>query len=435
MRASLAMAVGVLLAVVAGACSSTQLPDIEQSSPTTTSDEPAPTTTVGPSTPTSPATPPTLPVDDLDLPARLATLGPAGELLVRSADGSWEQWSEPDTLVSQFSWSPDGTQLTWTELTADGSSLIVGDGQERTELDTTHAPFYLLWTPAGDEVSHLGQAEDQIALTVSSDGASPVAVAEASSLYYSWSPEGRLVTHEGGSDLNLIDAGEPELVAQTSAAFQAPVWLDENRVVAVVDLERGDALAIVDVDDKSVTPLFEIDGNITFTVSPDRTRLAYQIQADAGVDDRPVSDVPAQTDEPDPDDTPDVLVLDLETTELTLAFVGQALWLDWSPDSTSLAALISAPELTWRLWDENELTRTESVEISPVMLQNFVPFFDQYSQSLTGWSPQSDQYAFAASLAGRTGVFVQDASVGGDVSFLGPGVMVAWSQPAPTEPE
>ena len=58
-------------------------------------------------------------------------------------------------------------------------------------------------------------------------------------------------------------------------------------------------MAIVDVDDGTVEPLFEIDGGIAFVVSPDGTKIAYQILESADVDTRPVNQPRAQTDQPD----------------------------------------------------------------------------------------------------------------------------------------
>ncbi len=419
----------VVALLVVTACSSTQLPELDQTAPT----QPA-TTLARPSTTTTPDSPAdpsdqTRPAELLEIPGRLAALGPAGELLVRAGNTDWEQWSADARLVTQFGWSPDGARMTWTEAGDDGTELVVGDGRDRALVPLERPPFFVWWTPDGSRVSHLGAAGDQITLALSPiDGQADQVLAEASPLFYSLSPSGRVAVHEAGTDLGVVEGATVDLVARTSGGFQAPAWLDDERLLAVVQLERGDAFAIVDTTDGSVTPLFDVDGSISFAVSPDGRRVAYQILQGAQADDRPVGNrVTAQTTEPDP---PDVLVLDLETQQATLAFIGQARWLDWSPDSRALAGLIDAGDLTWRVWDEQELTRSAPVEISPVMAESFVPFYDQYTQALTGWSPDSSLYAFAASMSGRTGVFVQPAEVGAEASFLGPGVMVAWAPQA-----
>ncbi|MDH3705745.1 MAG: hypothetical protein OES57_06730 [Acidimicrobiia bacterium] len=413
-----------LVGLVAAACSSTQLPDID-TAPTTT-DASSPTTTApDPSTPAPDSESP--PFDPIELPGRLAALGPTGELLVRSTTGEWAQWSSSEALVSQFSWAPDGTQLVWTELTADGTTRVrVGDGTTAEDLEIDRPPFFLWWSEA-PQLSHLGSADDLVTLERTPLAGQSDELARAAPLFYTVSDQGRIVTHEGADELNLLIDSGPEPLARAAAGFQAPAWIDDERVLALVALEQADALAIVNVSDGTIEPLFEVDGNISFVVSPDGQRVAYQIIESAAADDRPVRQTPIQTDEPGEDNLPDVLILDLDSRAAALAFVGQALWLEWSPDSASLAGLIATADLTWRIWDEAEIVRTDPVQISRVMSEQFVPFYDQYAQSQTGWSPDSDHYAFAAELDGRNGVFVQEAMVGGQAVPVGEGVMVAWS--------
>lgn len=413
----------VLLALAAVACSSTQLPDI--TAPTTsTSEPPIPPPTTGESTPPTPAP---APESDRPLPGRLAALGPNGQLLVRSSAGEWQQWSADGALVSQFNWSPDGARLVWTELRRDGSTqVLVGDGIDTDQLTVERPPFFLWWHDQ-DEITHLGSADDEVTLVRTAlDGAPAVELARAGPLFYSLSPEGRVVTHEGADELNLVTVDGAEALGRASAGFRTPAWIDDERVLALVAFEQSDALAIVDAGAATIEPLFEVEGAISFVVSPDGRRVAYQIIESGGTEDRPVSNRVAQGDEPD-DAPPDVLILDLESQTATLAFVGQALWLEWSPDSRSLAGLIAANDVTWRIWDESEIVRTDPLEISPVMAEQYVPFYDQYAQSQTGWSPDSQHYAFAASVGGAPRVFVQQATVGGEATAVGDGVVVAWS--------
>jgi Tol biopolymer transport system component len=59
-------------------------------------------------------------------------------------------------------------------------------------------------------------------------------------------------------------------------------------------------------------------------------------------------------------------------------------------------------------------------------LRDLVPFFDQYAQSMTLWSPDGTAFAFPAAVNGEAGIWRQDLS-GGDPIRVAGGSWVAWS--------
>jgi TolB protein len=68
---------------------------------------------------------------------------------------------------------------------------------------------------------------------------------------------------------------------------------------------------------------------------------------------------------------------------------------------------------------------------SSELLQNYLPFFDQYAQSHRIWAPASDAFVFAGTLEnGDSGVWVQPLATGAESKppvSLGPGVFATWA--------
>jgi len=84
-----------------------------------------------------------------------------------------------------------------------------------------------------------------------------------------------------------------------------------------------------------------------------------------------------------------------------------------------------ASDLAWRVWEDGAVSEYASFTPDPQWFARFVPFFDQYAQSMTLWSPEGDAFAFPGAIGGETGVWVQylDQEVPVRVSS---GSWVAW---------
>ena len=88
-------------------------------------------------------------------------------------------------------------------------------------------------------------------------------------------------------------------------------------------------------------------------------------------------------------------------------------------------------ELTWRVVDaaSGQVTSLVSFEPSDHFLF-VVPFFDQYAQSLTFWSPDSRYLLLAGAPLGRdSGIYrVDTVGIDGErLTRLGPGEFAVWS--------
>ena len=105
----------------------------------------------------------------------------------------------------------------------------------------------------------------------------------------------------------------------------------------------------------------------------------------------------------------------------------------WSPDGTKLAFLAvervgDSVQLRWRVWDGTETRAFGALTPSRVFLEEYLPFFDQYAQSMTLWSPDSTAFAYAgANEEGVSGIWVQELAGNKLPVRVSDGVFVAWS--------
>ena len=269
-------------------------------------------------------------------------LDASGTLTVFEADGSHPTviaGSDPDvTLVRQPTWSRDGTRIAWVGLDADGTSATVMtaafDGTQTTDTVVAAAPFYLSWDPTSSRIVYLGgSATADIELGLVDVAASTTAPIDAGSpFYFSWAPKGnQLLVHVGTDRLDrLAIDGTFTPLGDHPGRFSAPVWTADGRTLFyVTEAEGRQRLVARDVATDRREVLARFDGVITFVVSPDGERVAYQV-----IRDGPALAVPLSVIDRRSGTTRRV------ATEYSPAFF-------WSPDGTKLLSL--RPEVEERL--------------------------------------------------------------------------------------
>ena len=158
---------------------------------------------------------------------------------------------------------------------------------------------------------------------------------------------------------------------------------------------------------------FASEGAIEFVVSPDGRRIAYRVDAGGGFGTVSVVDM---------DSARSRSVMDLPTS----AF-------HWSPDGRRL--LLMAPTEgddptthRWHVWDGKEANPLGPTFLpSPTYLREYMPFFGQYAQTMTLWSPDGRSFAFPGLIGDRAGIWVQDLDAEEPSLVVEGGSVVAWS--------
>ncbi|MGF1595314.1 MAG: hypothetical protein ACFCVK_00015 [Acidimicrobiales bacterium] len=448
----------MVLAVVAfgvASCSGSSEPEL--SAPATTTKPPVPSVPPGPA--------PAPGAETLDrvaaLDGHLAIVdGPTVVVTEPDGDGAIPVDGGGDTVAAQPVWSHDGRRLAWSRAAVTGHALVVHDLADGTELvsDAPGPPtFYLQWSGDDATLASLRNATagGGIELGVATPGDPIVPVAVTAPFYVSWAPtEAVLAAHVASTEVVLV-AGRPGagiaggLLVERSGPFTVPAWLDDATVVAV----GPEGLARFDVTGGAAQVLGGTTEPIRFVVSPDRTRIAYQLEAPTGGPSAVVlprgPTAPAQDDPPTTDGGASeggpadggqgagsgLVVLDLATGEQTVVATDPALAWEWSPDGARLAWLAPSPgpfpeTVRWQFWDGGAPTSSMPYVPSATVLGAYLPFFEQYAQSHTGWSPDGSAFAFAGRprVTDDDGIWVQPIGVAGPPVRVADGDAVTWGR-------
>jgi TolB protein len=342
----------------------------------------------------------------------LVTMDPnGGSVLPLTTDAG------PGVTVNQPVASPDGRSLAWVELRSSGPRVVTASraGGNRREVPLTLAPFFLAWDPTSSRIAYLGNAGTAVGLGVIDDAVvqpRDVPVGGGTPLYLAWSPAGdQLLVHVGADGLgttDLVHGLRP--TGDMPGTFQAPAWLPDGRSIYVTD--EGDTQALTVIDNDLHLVLRRLRGGALFEASPDGMRVAYRLDRPDGTQ----TGVYVQPLEGDP--------ATLVTNEDTLAFF-------WSPAGDQLLLLTGEPgdqTLRWRVWQGRERFVGDPFLPSPTFLRDYLPFFDQYAQTITPWAPDGSAFAYAGLHEGRAGIWVQP--LGGQRRLIGEGSFVTWA-PAP----
>jgi TolB protein len=274
------------------------------------------------------------------------------------------------------------------------------------------APFFLAWDPTSRRIAYLGNAGGGVGLGVIDDAVvqpRDVAVGGGTPLYLAWSPDGtHLLVHVGTDGLGTTDLEHPlDPTGEMPGTFQAPAWLPDDRRIYVTRSGGAQAIEIVDGDSRRTLRRFR--GGALLEPSPDGRRIAYRLEGADGT-------------------TTGMFVQDLDggapvrvTNEDTVAFF-------WSPAGDQLLLLTgdpSNPPLRWRIWRGRERFVGDPFLPSPTFLREYLPFFDQYAQTITPWAPDGSAFAYAGVHDGRAGIWVQPLA--GQRRLIASGAFVTWA--------
>ena len=375
----------------------------------------------------------------LSEPGDVFTVRPDGDgRLDITADSSEARWRR------QPVWSPTAERIAWVEI--DGrsgvatSALVTArvDGSEPTYASTDAPAFFTYWNPDGSIVAYLAPEVAAIQMgvvdvTATGDVATPLAHGQP--FYFCWAPDGRRVfSHIGVELLSYvsIDGSQSPLV-ESSGMFLTPQWdLERDRLLYAVRARTAQSLVVDQQDGSGCRELLSFEGGIRFRLSSNGRLLAYRLTGGSGEEDDGSSLVTGTRDVL-PAITGALVIHDLVddraqplTTEPVTSFF-------WSPDGKSLLYMV--PEqiggqlwLRWYVWDGARSLQLDSFLPTLMYMRDYLPFFEQYAQALTPWSPDSSRFVYAGTdRRGESGIWVQAADGAVPPILIADGVFASWS--------
>lgn len=358
-------------------------------------------------------------------PDQLAILS-AGDVITIDRDGSNAVIvaADPSGDFFQPIWSPDRSLLAFAlngEQPAIGVARL-GDS-ELFSAATDSFPFYFMWS-SRNELGLLRNGGEGLNLeTVSPIGGElgPLeVVATGQPLYFSWSPDGaEIVAHIGIDELVISDLNEASPVPVSAGTFQAPAWTT-NGIMALAEMADRQVLARIGKDG-SVDAIAAAAGTTTFVPNRDGSLIALQtVAAQEQFRSAALQTLPRAP-------ANQLVVIDAATGMVTTITSSPVLAYFWSPAADQLLVLdiVEGPAARWRVWADGAMEELVRFEPDPTFVGQFLPFFDQYAQSMSLWSPSGDAIAFPGTIAGRAGIWVQE--LGGEPAWIHDGSWVTWA--------
>lgn len=357
-------------------------------------------------------------------PGKLVILDSSGDVVVVDPDGANRSSITDDAgesaVYTQPIWSPDASLLSWGQVTEAGFAVAIQDpgAEQRTLVQTSNLPFYMYWSPDGESLGVLHNGTTGVDFRmIDVDQGTSVTVDSAAPYYFSWSPGGdRVVIHAGEDRVETIrpDGGRLEL-EPSSSSYLAPQWTPRG-VFHVVD----DELVLED-DEGDRAPIASVSGFTMFVANSQGTHVALQATGDNSAISIALTEAPIIP-------TGSVVVIDVETGSVVVANEGPSVGFFWSPDGESLLMLNPGGDgIVPRVWSTSGL-EGDFTEYRPpgTIVRDTLPFFPQYAQSVSFWSPDSSTFAFAGEIDGDQGIWVQKVDTD-TPTLVTDGIWVAWS--------
>jgi TolB protein len=375
-------------------------------------------------------TPSTQPSSTATVPhsQHLVVLDAEGDAVIVEDDGTEvRHLTDVDSTTSIFQpiWSRDGLAVAYGRFDDDTASVVVvdDDGQPIAEHPIPTPVIYLSWSPAGALAWLRNDAARGLAFEAVGPNGETLAD-DGAPFYFAWSPDGAEVLVHVGSDRldSLSFEHDPVPVGAAPGAFPAPWWTEDGKIYLTQD---ATGQRLITDDGSGPTPVARVRGSAQFGASGSRVAIRSFDPEGSGLA-ASLQEIPLVP--------PDRLtVLDTDTGTLTDVAGPRTIAFFWSPIGDRLLVLEAvgdeAGTVRWVVWSPEGTTAYSEFFLEDSWVRDFLPFFDQYAQSVRLWSPDGSAFAFPGSVAGTEGLWVQHLDEA-EPTRIGAGTWVDWAPTA-----
>ena len=370
---------------------------------------------------------------------RLLVLGADGNLFTVNPDGTARLPLTTDASrtrsYAQATWSPSGEKIGWTMVEQKGATLTSTlltsriDGSERTATETRFAPFYLYWSPDDSQLAYLSNWLNDEGQTIAlqtvdlAASSAPTLIETGQPLYFSWSPDSQqMITHVANERTALVTvaSGEVAVLSATAANFAAPQWSTTgDRLLFVTDIDDVPQLVLTDTagDNAQLVTNLNREDAVSFSLNPQGSHLAYVETSEQ---------IGFSAFGP-------LFVYKVGKAQFSQLSDGPVLAFAWSPNGAALFFLTAEAEgnrvwLRVNIWDGAAVHTYERFAPSPIFLREYLPFADQYMQSMRLWAPDSSAVVYAGiGEDGRRGIWMQPVNGEAQAQLVTEGLFATWS--------
>ncbi len=462
-RPSIALVAGALLAVSACRGSAGVVIDRQAATPIAAATAPAAPTPAPTPEPDPPGRAPLPDGTEIVAGDRLAVETPDGQLVTIRPDGTnLIALTDPGeaTRNGQATWSPDGNRLAWATVDPTGGAHVRAarfDGTSWSDTAVPVQPVALAWDPTGTQIAALSAGGEPLELGIVGlgDRSGYQAIDSGAPLFFSWGPDGdALLVHASGIRLDFVptDGSPPNVLERRPGSFQTPAWLAGPTPLVYADEQSGqDYLVVAGNEGAGRRALISYDGYLQYAVSPASGFIALQV-LDESAAPTPRA-ITVSYHQPRGGDIVDripqgQLVLMavfggdptvLYPTEFD-SFLEPVRAFYWNPSGDALAWVVEVGSgdgdcasetstLRWQFWFDNNLVVGPEFVPTATFACAYLPFFDQYGQSSTYWSPAGDAIVYAGTdvATGQRGIFTLNVNVPDAPQLVAVGEHAVWS--------
>ncbi len=294
---------------------------------------------------------------------------------------------------------------------AEGASLVAfsaADGSEVWKVDLDTPPFYYSPGPVGDPPPTTSLRNDPggnglIAELIDSNGEVST-LSRRSPFYTAWSPDGAsLSIHEGQQTLGVRTDGTSVEIVGTTGTFQAPAWTSAG-LFTLRTVAGAQRLSVWNGD--TFTDVAEVPAVAQFVASGSKVALQLTgADSEGGVRTAFV----AQQLPSIPNGS--LVVLDVESGDVDIVIDVISPVFQWDPSGTRLLYATFGEEdpldMSWHVWEAGTSTDLSDFLPQADWIRSLVPFFDQFMQSVSLWSPDGSHVAYPATVDGEAVVVVR----------------------------